>query len=124
MGRLAQNPEVRYTPGGTAVGDLRVVTNRRYKNKDGDWQEEAEFHIVEVWAKQAENCKEYLEKGRLIYLEGRLKTDSWEDKESGQKRYKTKIVAHQVTFLPSGNGKKQEVKSEKPDADPQTEIPF
>jgi len=104
IGNLGQDPELRYTPGGTAVADLRIATNRRYKTRDGDWQEETEWHSVVVWSKQAENCKEYLAKGRTVYIEGRLQTRSWDDQKSGQKRYKTEVVADTVQFLGGKGG--------------------
>ena len=104
IGNLGADPELRYTPGGTAVADLRIATNRRYKTRDGDWQEETEWHSVVVWSKQAENCKEYLAKGRTVYIEGRLQTRSWDDQKSGQKRYKTEIVADSVQFLGGKGG--------------------
>ena len=104
IGNLGADPELRYTPGGTAVADLRIATNRRYKTRDGDWQEETEWHSVVVWSKQAENCKEYLAKGRTVYIEGRLQTRSWDDQKSGQKRYKTEIVADTVQFLGGKGG--------------------
>ena len=104
IGNLGADPELRYTPGGTAVADLRIATNRRYKTRDGDWQEETEWHSVVVWSKQAENCKEYLSKGRTVYIEGRLQTRSWDDQKSGQKRYKTEVVADSVQFLGGKGG--------------------
>ncbi len=104
IGNLGADPELRYTPGGTAVTDLRIATNRRYKARDGDWQEETEWHSVVVWSKQAENCKEYLSKGRTVYIEGRLQTRSWDDQKSGQKRYKTEVVADTVQFLGGRGG--------------------
>lgn len=104
IGNLGADPELRYTPGGTAVADLRIATNRRYKTRDGDWQEETEWHSVVVWSKQAESCKEYLSKGRTVYIEGRLQTRSWDDQKSGQKRYKTEIVADTVQFLGGKGG--------------------
>jgi single-strand DNA-binding protein len=93
---LGADPELRYTPGGQAVCDLRMATNESY-TKDGQKHESTEWHTVTVWAKQAENCAQYLSKGRQVYVEGRLKTDTY-DKE-GQKHYRTKIVAQVVQFL-------------------------
>ncbi len=104
MGNLGADPELRYTPGGAAVCDMRIATNRRFKTRDGDWQEETEWHSVVVWGRQAETSKEYLAKGRTVFIEGRLKTRSWDDQKSGQKRYKTEIVADNVQFLGSRGG--------------------
>jgi single-strand DNA-binding protein len=99
MGNLTRDPELRYTPNGTAVAGFGVAVNRRYTTKEGDRKEEVNFFEVEVWDKQAENCNEYLSKGRGILVEGRLRQDRWED-ESGNKRSKLKIVASTVQFLP------------------------
>ena len=99
MGNLTRDPELRYTPNGTAVAGFGVAVNRRYTTKEGDRKEEVDFFEVEVWDKQAENCNEYLSKGRGILIEGRLRQDRWED-ESGNKRSKLKIVASSVQFMP------------------------
>ena len=99
LGNLTRDPELRYTPNGTAVAGFGVAVNRRYTTKEGDRKEEVDFFEVEVWDKQAENCNEYLSKGRGILVEGRLRQDRWED-ESGNKRSKLKIVASTIQFLP------------------------
>lgn len=98
LGNLGADPELRYTAGGQAVADLRIATSRRYQAKDGTTKEETEWHRVVVWGKQAEHCKEYLAKGRQVYIEGRLQTRQWEDKE-GQKRWTTEVVANAVQFI-------------------------
>ncbi len=98
IGNLGADPELRYTSGGTAVANLRLATSRRWTNKDGSQQEDTQWHQVVVWGKQGESCKEHLSKGRQVYVEGRLQTRSWEDKE-GNKRYTTEVVANQVLFL-------------------------
>ncbi len=100
VGNLGKDPEVRYTSGGQAVANLRIATSRSWTDKQsGQRKEETEWHDVEVWGKQAEQCGEYLAKGRQVYVEGRLKTDKWQDKQSGQERSKVKIVADTVRFL-------------------------
>jgi single-strand DNA-binding protein len=105
IGNLGRDPEVRYTSGGQAVASLRIATSRSWTDKQsGQKKEETEWHDVEVWGKQAEQCGEYLSKGRQVYVEGRLKTDKWQDKQSGQDRYKVKVVAENVRFLSSGAG--------------------
>jgi primosomal replication protein N len=87
VGNLGKDPEVRYTPGGQAVATLRIATSRSWTDKQSQQRkEETEWHDVEVWGKQAEQCGEYLSKGRQVYVEGRLKTDKWQDKQSGQFR--------------------------------------
>ena len=106
VGNLGKDPEVRYTPGGQAVATLRIATSRSWTDKQsGQRKEETEWHDVEVWGKQAEQCGEYLSKGRQVYVEGRLKTDKWQDKQSGQDRYRVKIVAEAVRFLGGGSGR-------------------
>lgn len=103
IGNLGKDPEVRYTTGGQAVANLRIATSRSWTDKQsGQKKEETEWHDVEVWGKQAEQCGEYLAKGRQVYVEGRLKTDSWDDKQTGQKRSRVKVVADSVRFLSSG----------------------
>jgi single-strand DNA-binding protein len=100
VGNLGKDPEVRYTSGGQAVANLRIATSRSWTDKQTNQKkEETEWHDVEVWGKQAEQCGEYLAKGRQVYVEGRLKTDKWQDKQSGQDRYRVKVVAETVRFL-------------------------
>jgi single-strand DNA-binding protein len=105
VGNLGKDPEVRYTSGGQAVANLRIATSRSWTDKQsGQRKEETEWHDVEVWGKQAEQCGEYLAKGRQVYVEGRLKTDKWQDKASGQERSKVKVVADTVRFLGGRGG--------------------
>lgn len=99
MGNLGQDPELRYTQNQTPVVTLNVATTESW-NKDGQRQEQTEWHRVIVWSKQAENCARYLSKGRSVFIEGKLQTRSWDDK-NGQKRYTTEIVASAVQFLPN-----------------------
>ena len=99
IGNLGKDPEVRYTQGGQAVANLRIATSRSWTDKQsGQRKEETEWHDVEVWGKQAEQCGEYLAKGRQCYVEGRLQTREWTDKEN-RKNYTTEIVASNVVFL-------------------------
>ncbi len=105
VGNLGKDPEVRYTSGGQAVANLRIATSRSWTDKQsGQKKEETEWHDVEVWGKQAEQCGEYLAKGRQVYVEGRLKTDKWQDKQTNQERSKVKVVAETVRFLGGGAG--------------------
>src|SRR3954471_22694744 len=103
IGNLGADPEVRFTPGGQAVCELRMATNEQWTDKQGAKQERVEWHRVVVWGKQAENCGKYLSKGRTAYVEGRLQTRQWDDKE-GNKRYTTEIIANTVQFLGGGAG--------------------
>jgi single-strand DNA-binding protein len=98
IGNLGRDPELRYTQGGQAVTNFSIATNEKWKDKDGNPQERTEWHRINVWGKPAENCAQYLAKGRSVYIEGRLQTREWEDKE-GNKRQTTEIVAQTVQFL-------------------------
>lgn len=98
LGRLGQNPEIRYTPSGAAVANFSVATNESWTDKSGQKQERTEWHKVVVWGKLAELCGQYLTKGRQVYLEGRLQTRQWQDKE-GQTKYTTEVQAQTVQFL-------------------------
>jgi len=105
IGNCTRDPEVRYTPKGTAVTDLGLATNRYYSSDSGEKREETTFVDVTLWGRQAEVAGEYLKKGRPVYIEGRLQMDSWEDKNTGQKRSKLKIVGEQMQLLGSrGDG--------------------
>lgn len=101
IGNLGADPEVRFTPGGQAVANFRVATNESWNDKNGQKQERTEWHRIVVWGKLAELCGEYLKKGRQAYVEGRLQTREWTDKE-GKKNYTTEIVANTVQFLGGG----------------------
>lgn len=103
LGNLCTDPEVRFTPSGAAVANFRLATNESWKDKDGQKQERAEFHRIVVWGKLAELCGEYLKKGRQCYVEGRLQTREWTDKEN-RKNYTTEVVADHVTFLGGQGG--------------------
>lgn len=115
IGNLGADPEVRYTPGGQAVCNFNIATNERWISKQsGQPEERTEWHRIVVWGKQAEHCKEYLAKGRPVYIEGRLQTRKWEDRQ-GQTRYTTEIVAQTVRFLGSpgaGMGREEPIKEE------------
>jgi single-strand DNA-binding protein len=99
IGNLGKDPEVKYTPGGLPVAKIAVATNERFKDKDGQWQDRTEWHNVVLWQRLAEIAGEYLKKGSKLYIEGRLQTRSWEDKQSGQKKYMTEIVAQDLVLL-------------------------
>jgi single-strand DNA-binding protein len=105
VGNLGRDAELRYTPGGAAVATLNMATTEVWNDKQGQRQEKTEWHRVILWGKQAESLQEYLTKGKQIYVEGRLQTRSWDDKESGQKRYTTEIKADRITLLGGGGGR-------------------
>ena len=103
IGNLTRPPELRYTPSGTAVADLRLAVNRNYTTQSGERREEACFLTVIVWGKQAESCGEYLDKGSEVFVEGRLQVRDWEGKD-GQKRTATEVVAERVQFMSRTKG--------------------
>lgn len=103
IGNLGKDPEVKYTPSGTPVAKFSLATNEKYKDKGGEWQERTEWHNIVAWQRLAEIIGEYVKKGSKLYIEGRLQTSSWEDKQSGEKKYRTEIVANDVVLL-SGRG--------------------
>jgi single-strand DNA-binding protein len=98
IGNLGKDPELRYTPGGQAVASFSLATSEKWRDKDGVMQDRTEWHNIVVWGRQAETAKEYLAKGRPVYVEGRIQTRSWDDKD-GNKRYTTEIVAQRLQFL-------------------------
>ncbi len=100
LGRLGTDPEVKYTQSGMAVTRFNVATNESWLNKEGQREERTEWHRIVVWGKQAENCGQYLAKGRQVYIEGRIQTSNWEDKE-GIKRYTTEIIANTIQYIDS-----------------------
>ena len=102
VGRLGNDPEIRYTQQGVAVSNFNLATSENWMDKSGQKQEKTEWHRVVVWGKMAETCSQYLGKGRQVYIEGRLQTRQWDDKE-GQKRYTTEVVASTVQFLDRGD---------------------
>ena len=104
LGNLTRDPELRHTPKGSAVTDLGLALNRRVQEGNGGWKEEVTFVDVTVWGNSAENAHKYLSKGRGVFVEGRLQMDTWDDKETGKKRSKLKVVADNLQFLPDGKG--------------------
>ena len=99
VGRLGKDPEIRSTPGGQTVAKFSLATDEKFTDKSGEKQERTEWHNIVAWARLAEICGQYLRKGSLVYIEGSIRTDSWDDKESGQKRYRTEIIAREMKML-------------------------
>jgi len=99
IGNLTRDPEVRYTPKGTAVTDLGLAVNRNYTTETGEKREETTFVDITLWGRQAEVVGQYMKKGRPIYIEGRLQMDTWQDKQTGQNRSKLKVVGENFQFL-------------------------
>jgi single-strand DNA-binding protein len=114
VGHLGADPEIRYTQGGSPVANLRIATNESWTNKNGQKEERTEWHRVVAWSKLAELAGQYLTKGRQIFVEGRLQTRSWDDKE-GNKRYATEIVATNIQFLGGAADRKTENAALPPD---------
>lgn len=105
LGNLGRDPEVRSTPSGRQVANFTLATNRKWTNREtGERQEETEWHRIVVWGRQAEVAGQYLRRGKQIYLEGRLQTRSWEDRQSGEKRYTTEIICESFQMLGSRDG--------------------
>jgi len=104
IGNLTRDPELRYTPKGTAVADITLAINRIWNNEQNVRQEETIFVEVTLWGRHAELAQQYLSKGRLAYIEGRLQMDTWDDKETGKKRSKLKVIGETLQFLPDGKG--------------------
>ena len=103
IGNLTRDPEIRSIPSGMQVCSFSIATNRVYKDKEGNKKEQADFHNIVVFGRQAETCGQYLKKGQTAMVEGRIQTRSWDDKD-GQKKYRTEIVADRVQFGPKAGG--------------------
>lgn len=130
VGRLGRDPEVRYTPNGVPVASFSIATSEEWKDKEtGEKRERTEWHRIEAWRRLAEICGEYLNKGKQVYIEGKLQTDAWEDRD-GNKRYTTKIVAQNMQMLDSaGKGGSAESVDERHPVEepvniPEDDIPF
>ena len=101
VGNVGKDPEVKYTPSGVALAKFSLATNERYKDKSGEWQDRTEWHNILAWERLAEIVGEYVHKGTKLYVEGRLQTSSWEDRQSGDKKYRTEIVARDIVLMGS-----------------------
>jgi len=99
VGRLGKDPELRSIPSGTSVAKFSLATDERFTDKSGEKQERTEWHNIVAWGKLAEICGQYLRKGKLVYIEGSIRTDSWDDKETGVKKYRTEIIANTMQML-------------------------
>ena len=125
IGHLGQDPELRYLTNGQAAGRFSVATDESYTDKEGNRQERTEWHQVVLFGKMAETCEKYLAKGRLVYVEGRLRTREYEAKNNGGKRQRTEIVASRVQFLgPSPTDAKGATAIEEPVSPAEPEVPF
>jgi single-strand DNA-binding protein len=116
IGRLGADPEIRYTPSGAEVANFRIATSEMWTNKNGEKEERTEWHRIVAWRGLAKICGEYLSKGRLVYIEGKIRTRSWEDRE-GNKRTTTEIEATEMKMLGGGGGGEAERRTKEPEAD-------
>jgi single-strand DNA-binding protein len=107
MGNLTRDPELRYTPSGAAVCELGLAVNRRYRTAQGEDRDEVCFVDIQVWGKQAESCNTYLNKGSQAFVEGRLRFDQWDDRESGKKRSRLTVTAERVQFMSPAGGRQE-----------------
>lgn len=105
IGNLTRDPETRFTPKGTAVGEISLAINRSWNNEQGVKQEETTYVDVTLWGKTAELAQKYLTKGRPLYIEGRLSLDTWDDKDTGKKRSRLKVIADTMQFISDGRGR-------------------
>ena len=131
LGNLTRDPEVRYTPKGSAVTDLGIAVNRQYTLENGEKREEVTFVDVTFWGRTAEVAGEYLKKGRPVFIEGRLQLDTWDDKQSGQKRSKLKVIGETMQMLggprsggaSTENGDEGSSRTGKPSTPPKSAVP-
>jgi single-strand DNA-binding protein len=107
VGNVGKDPDVKYTPSGIPVAKLSIATNERFKDKSGEWQERTEWHNLVAWQRLAEIVGEYVAKGDKIYVEGRLHNSSWDDRQSGEKRFRTEVIAEDIVLLGGRNGARE-----------------
>lgn len=132
IGRLGKDPEVSYTASGIAVAKFTMATSERWKDESGNVQEKTEWHNIVTWRKLAEICGQYLKKGSKVYIDGKLQTSSWDDKNTGVKKYRTEVIADDMIMLDSkggdsGSGESHNVPPPPTDADappPKDDLPF
>jgi len=99
LGNVGKDPEIRSTPGGTMVASLTLATSDRFQDAQGNWQDRTEWHNLKAFKRTAEIVRDYVKKGSKLYIEGKITTNSWDDKESGQKRYRTEILVNELVLL-------------------------
>ena len=133
VGNVGQDPEVKYTASGVPVAKLSLATNERFKDKNDAWQDRTDWHSVVAWQRLAEIVGEYVRKGSKLYIEGKLQTSTWEDKQSGERKYRTEIVARDIVLLgsrDSGEEGRPEMPGEESNTEPavsvvaDSDIPF
>lgn len=124
LGNVTREPEIKSTPSGTIVANLSLATNDRHKDRDGNWQDQAEYHNLVAFTRTAEIIRDYVKKGGKLYVEGKLQTRSWDDKKTGEKKYRTEIIINELVLL-SGKGEapREQAQPQIADDDPDA-IPF
>ena len=130
VGNLGRDPEVRSTPSGQSVANFSLATTRRWKDRDGNRQEQTEWHQIVCWGRQAEVAGQYLTKGKQIYVEGRLQTRSWDDQQTGEKKYRTEVICDNFQMLgrrddaPGGGFQSEPSQPAPPSGGQDDDIPF
>ena len=129
IGNLGKDPELSYTPSGVAVAKFSIATNERWKDQEGNMQERTEWHNIVAWRKLAEICGQYIKRGSKVYIEGKLQTRSWDDKNTGVKRYATEIIADDLIMLDgrpahSEGGEPAAVSNNEPHEPEKDDLPF
>lgn len=114
VGNIGTQPDSKYTPSGVPVTKFSLATNERYKDRAGEWADKTEWHSIVCWSRLAEIVNEYVKKGSKIYVEGSLTTSSWEDKQSGEKKYRTEITAKDIVLLDSRSAEPKQTETEEP----------
>jgi single-strand DNA-binding protein len=124
LGHLGKEVETKFTPSGKTIAKFSLATTSQIKDSSGDWVDVVEWHSIIVWEKLAELAAKYLVKGSKVYIEGRIQTNSWEDKQSGEKKYRTEIVASDIIFLDSKGDNKSNTNQSSEITDEDDSIPF
>jgi len=132
VGNVGQDPEVKYTPSGAPVARISLATNEHFKDRNDQWQDRTEWHSIVAWQRLAEIVGEYVRKGMKLYIEGKLQTTSWQDRQSGEKKYRTEIVARDLVLLgirENGQNSAPQATGHEPDTEPapaivDDDIPF
>jgi single-strand DNA-binding protein len=124
LGNVGKNPEVRAAPSGSTIANFSIATTDRYKDAAGNWQDKTEWHNLVAFKRTAEIIRDYVKKGSKLYVEGKIQTRSWDDKETGAKRYKTEILVNELALLDSGKPSERAVEAVEQEASDDDSIPF
>jgi single-strand DNA-binding protein len=124
LGNVGKDPEVRAAPSGSIIANFSIATTDRYKDAAGNWQDKTEWHNLVAFKRTAEIIRDYVKKGSKLYVEGKIQTRSWDDKETGAKRYKTEILVNELALLDSGKPSERAVEAVEQEASDDDSIPF